>query len=369
MELLGAAVKSADGDMDGLVAKARQQEYLLESANMFLDAQQRIRNENGARMREQLQLEEKITEELGAAGVAALKLAGVDINSGISEAAKSAAILAGNLGISLNAALSLQNLQGSLEYSGRGEDPRDFGSGYVPPVLPDSMTGRGGGGAKVDQYAADLEALKTSLMTEREVLEQWKLEQDTLLADQRAIELLGIEEHNQAKLRLEEEYTERLAEINGGYHGAALDQAQTFFGDMATAMQSGNDKMVAAAQAFAYIEALINAYRAYNQVIADPSLPWFAKIPAAVGVLGAGLKTVQSIKSLGGSASASAGGTSSAAGVTATSSAAEVAPQTQTVIQLEGTMAEVVGPMLDAIIKGIQSESDDGVIITGIQTA
>lgn len=369
MELLGAAVKSADGDMDGLVAKARQQEYLLESANMFLDAQQRIRNENGARMREQLQLEEKITEEIGAAGVAALKLAGVDINSGISEAAKSAAILAGNLGISLNAALSLQNLQGSLEYSGRGEDPRDFGSGYVPPVLPDSMTGRGGGGDKVDQYAADLEALKTSLMTEREVLEQWKLEQDTLLADQRALELLGIEEHNQAKLRLEQEYNERLAEVIAMGEETKLSLTLGGASDVLSAIGQFNEKAFKLAKVAAAAQALVSTLQGSAEAL---KLPYPFNLIAAAQVAAKGFSLVAAIKGVssgGGSSSVSAGGTSSSAGVTATSSAASVSPQTRAIIQVEGGRTRFTVDELNDIVSGVQGLSEDGVIITGFQTA
>ncbi|MCP4493644.1 MAG: hypothetical protein GY820_41035, partial [Gammaproteobacteria bacterium] len=61
--------------------------------------------------------------------------------------------------------------------------------------------------------------------------------------------------------------------------------------------------------------------------------------------------------------------TSSSAGVTATSSAAEVAPQTNAIIQVESGRSRFTVEEINDIITGIQSESDDGVIITGIQTA
>lgn len=53
----------------------------------------------------------KLASEIGQAATNALALAGVDITSPISSASKAAAQLAANLGISLNAAISLQNLQ------------------------------------------------------------------------------------------------------------------------------------------------------------------------------------------------------------------------------------------------------------------
>lgn len=219
---------------------------------------------------------------------------------------------------------------------------------------------RGGGGSRVDEFARDLEALRNSLRTEREVVDEWYMQQQEILANRRAMEILGIEGHNQAKLRLEQEYLDRLNGINTGYHGTALDQAQTFFGDMASALQGGNDKMIAAAQAFASVEALINAYRAYNQVIADPTLPWFAKIPAAVGVLSAGLKTVSAIKSLSGSSS----GTSASAGVTATSSAPQ-AQQTRAIVSVQSGRSRFTLDEINDIVAQLQDQSSDGVIIEG----
>ncbi len=80
---------------------------------------------------------DKVREEIGDAATQALILAGVDITSGISDAAKEAAILAGNLGIALDAAYSLQNARSSKVYSGRGGDPRKIeatGSSYQSDV-------------------------------------------------------------------------------------------------------------------------------------------------------------------------------------------------------------------------------------------
>lgn len=233
----------------------------------------------------------------------------------------------------------------------------------LPPRQRD-RGGRGGGGSRVDEFARDLERLRESLRTEREVVDEWYAQQQEILANRRAMEILGIEGHNQAKLRLEEEYLDRLRGINQGYQGSALDQAETFFGDMASALQGGNSKMIAAAQTFASIEALINAYRAYNQVIADPTLPWFAKIPAAAGVLAAGLRTVSSIKSLGGGSS----GTSATAGVTA-SSPTTAPQQTRAIISLQGGRSRFTVEEINDITRQLQGQSDDGVIIEGFTRA
>lgn len=322
---------------------------------------------------------------------AARKLAGdlAGAASGIAAAIDPAIDSAAALKNELAAALSLLNAvnrQESLTYSGRGGDPRQFEEGgrlssdvytadmnYTDPqdiidkfnAKAAKAASRGGSKSKggrgaVDPYQKNLEALTKSLQTERETIDAWYVESQSLIDDRRSIELLGVEGHAEAKLRIEQEYQERLADIQGAYQGDALHRTETFMGSMAAALQGGNDKMQAAAQAFASVEALINAYRAYNQVMADPSLPWYAKIPAAAGVLAAGMKTVQSIKSLSGSG----GGSATSSAPSAGSSTTTTTPQ-RAIIQLEGSMAQVVGPMMDTIIKTLQKDSKDGVIIEG----
>ena len=110
---------------------------------------------------------------------------------------------------------------------------------------------------------------------------------------------------------------------------------------------------------FASVEALINAYRAYNQVLADPTLPWFAKIPAAVGVLAAGMKTVQSIKGLsGGSGGGSTGAPSGVSGST------QQAPQRQAIVEIRGPdwIQNLVQPMVEEIYE--QTRDGTRVIFT-----
>jgi hypothetical protein len=107
-----------------------------------------------------------IESGMSQAAVNALILAGVDLASPISAAAKEAAALAGSMGIALSDALSLINLRADQQYSGRGGDPRDFmeggsksySEGFRPfvPVIPKSSGGGGGGGAIKTDPLADL---------------------------------------------------------------------------------------------------------------------------------------------------------------------------------------------------------------------
>ena len=143
-------------------------------------------------------------------------------------------------------------------------------------------------------------------------------------ANAQELEVLG--GHNEAKLRLEEEYQRRLSEIQNGYSGDSLTQAKTFFGEMADAMQSGNEKMLRIAKVFSAAQALINSYQAYTEVLKDPTLPWFARIPAAVGILSAGMGMVNAIKGVG------QGGSATASPAAATANAAPQMTQVANIV-------------------------------------
>jgi hypothetical protein len=70
-----------------------------------------------------------IESGMSQAAVDALRFAGVDLSSGVSAAAREAAVLAANMGIALSDAISIRNMRASETYSGRGGDPRDFMAG------------------------------------------------------------------------------------------------------------------------------------------------------------------------------------------------------------------------------------------------
>ena len=166
-----------------------------------------------------------------------------------------------------------------------------------------SVGGRRGGGRGGGARTPRIDALIRSLQTEREVIDAWRADSLEKLNNANAEELEALGGHNEAKLRLEQEYQERLQGLRTGYNGDALTQAGTFFGDMATALQGGNEKLAAIGEKFAKAEAVVNAIRAYSQVAADPTLPWFAKIPAAISVAGA---VTAAASSLGGGSGGSA---------------------------------------------------------------
>ena len=112
-----------------------------------------------------------LNDDIGEAAVSALRFAGVDITTGVSEAAKAAAVLAANLGVSLNAAYSMINLRGGdSATASRGnamaewQRRRDAALGITNQAnleeipLPDWLTGKNGGGSDKTPYIEQLKA-------------------------------------------------------------------------------------------------------------------------------------------------------------------------------------------------------------------
>lgn len=340
-----------------------EQTNLIESANMFLEAQQRIRNENGAEMARQVKLEQQLTDEIGAGAVEALKLAGVDL-SNLDDAARRAAALASSMGVAYGEAYALANV--TFAPSGGGLTP-DMPDLLPPASTPDPGRVGGGGGSRVDEFARDLEALRTSLRTEQEVVDEWYSEQQELLSERRAMEILGIEGHNEAKLRLEQEYQERLGEINKSSTGGNLGVLQDFFGEAEGLMQSGNDKLFKIGQAAAIANAVVNghsaAVAAWEKGMQSGGPPLAAAFTAlSLARTGAQIAAIKSASS--GSSGGAGSGTS--AGVTATGTAQPAPARQDAVIQLEGALADVLAPLMDNIVSELQSRSEDGVNIVGV---
>lgn len=273
----------------------------------------------------------------------ALEMATINVEAALSRAAQAGADLSASLPMTTGIGLS-------------PDDPNLLPPPRRPPPVRPTRPGRSGGGGSARDPA--IEALINSLKTEDEILTEWREEGLTTLAEANAKELEVLGGHAEAKLRLEEEYQRRLSDMRGGYHGDGLAQAQTFFGEMAMAMQGGSEKMLRIAKVFGAAESLVNSYRAYTAVLADPSLPWFARVPAAVSVLSAGLGMVSAIKGV------SAGGGASAGAAAAGASAAPAAPVERRVAEFRFVGGNVLDPR--AIVDAMNDAYDQGYQIKGV---
>lgn len=180
--------------------------------------------------------------------------------------------------------------------------------------------GGGGGGGKggKDQFAADLERLQQQLLSKAEIELAAYQEQQTMLEQALDKKLVTQEQYNEMMQVAQRQHQEKMRDIDVWRYGDGLEKTEAFMGAMADALQSGNEEMQRVGKIFGAAEALINALRAFNQVLADPKLPWYAKIPQAMTVLAAGMKTVQAIKGGGGAGSV---GKSAAATTAATAAA------------------------------------------------
>ena len=173
--------------------------------------------------------------------------------------------------------------------------------------------GGGGGGGGVNPVVGQLESLRTSLLTQEEAqMASYQRQQETL---QSALEqrLITQQEYQALMEQAQSQHSDTMSNIDAYRYGSGLQQAEAFFGDMADALASGNEEMMRIAKVFGAAEALINAWRAYSQTLADPTLPFLAKFAAAAKVLAAGLGAVNAIKGAGkGGGGASGGGAVSA---------------------------------------------------------
>lgn len=238
-------------------------------------------------------------------------------------------------------------------------------------VEPFDFDGMGAGGAGgiggaagiENTFAQRMEALMTGLATEREAADLWKQESLATLTEAREMENISQLEHNEYKLRVEQEYQDRLAGIKSEGIAGSLGETSKMFGDWNKLAGGGHKKLLKAEKAFAAAEMLINTYRGAAQVLADKETPWWAKVAAAGSIIAAGMGFIGSIKGGGGSGGGSAGGVSrGASGVSATTTASEPAEPQRVLLDFQG-QGLVSVEMLAEIISGIQEESKNGSII------
>lgn len=248
----------------------------------------------------------------GVTGAVQGLLAWIQELPGAAAAARSEIVALESLGMDTGTPLAAD---GNLLPPGEGSVTTSPRPRRAPPMLGETDTGSGGGkgggggGGKTSQR---IEALLADLQTEREILDEWYQESLELLNGATDAQLEALGGRHEAMERLEEEHMERLREIRDEGQGGILADAETFFGEMASAFAAGGDRMAKAARIFGALEAAANVGRAQAQVLADPTLPWWRKIPAMLSIGAAGAKVVASIR--GGGSGGGGGGASSGGG-------------------------------------------------------
>jgi hypothetical protein len=335
---------------------------------------------------ENLNIVELMKAGITASTVQAMQLAGVDMQSPLTDAANEAARLAEELGISYQTAVNLSllnargpasDLRGGRSAGAGGEEvvsQSAMREGFLDQLDPDRnnptrttrRSGGGGGGRQTPEEirAADLELLIESLKTESEVVAEWHQTSMENLDSANDQELTILGGHQAAKERLEAEHQRRLAGMRTGYNGDGLTQAATFFGQMEGAMQGSSEKMLRISKVFGAARSLINSYQAYTEVLKTPDMPLWMRIPAAVGVLSAGLGMVSAIKGVsagGGGVSTGAAAQSSAPTPTAETGGAPSINRSVTLIGDRGFSREQIEQIIELANEG----QENGIRIRG----
>ena len=119
------------------------------------------------------------------------------------------------------------------------------------------------------------------------------------LADSHLLERGMLQQHNEYKLEIEQMYQQQLAAIRQQEKAQTLTHYGDLFGNMASIFEAGGKKTFGIAKAFSIAQGLMNSYRAYTEVLADPSLIGrpFLRQALAASTLAAGLAQVASMRS------------------------------------------------------------------------
>lgn len=201
-----------------------------------------------------------------------------------------------------------------------------------PSTIPGAggRTGGGGGRSGPSERQTSLEALIEGLRTERETLEVWHAEKLGLIAQYSDAELAAIGGRNEAKLRLEEEYQERLSGIVSSESDFRMAETASMFEAMSGIAEVGGRKMLKVQATLSAASTMIAAYETAMKAAAEAkTIP--GRIAAYAKFLALGLGAVAKIKAAG--SGSGGGGGSASAGSTTTPEAPPCQPVT---VSLQG---------------------------------
>lgn len=223
------------------------------------------------------------------------------------------------------------------------------------PVTPSGRGGPpeplGGGGAGLDD--GRLESLIEQLQTEQELAEQFRTDGLAALEAASAQELEVLGGINEAKLRLEEEYQDRLAGIKQKARETDLSMTLGAGSEILSALGQFNDKALKLAKVAGAAQALISTYQGAAEAL---KLPFPANLAAAAAVTAKGLGLVAAIKGV--SSSGGGGAAGAAAGAVSGASSAATA-QTPLQVSLTGINPGDIftGNQLSGLFDSLQDEA------------
>ena len=332
--------------------------------------QERLLGEQMALTGDQLKINDTILklmrDGLSASAIDALLLSEVDMVSGVDAAAIAAAELAAKLKISLEEAAKLKAL---------ADDPLDpFGGAgrFIPEQSPSweqqgidaEENGNGNrNGQQADPLKGELERLQESLMSQEELEIASNERRQEVLRQALEQKYLTQQEYDALMEEQALSHKEVLDRLDHQRQQSAISGYATMFGNMATIFASGGGKLVKIAKAFSIAQGLLNSYRAYTEVLADPTLIGrpFLRQALAASTLAAGLAQVASMRSTSMGGGGGGGGASSASGAGAAAAQAPAQTSNQVAISLTGgdmfsrdQVIQLINSINDAVDDGAQ---------------
>jgi len=218
---------------------------------------------------------------------------------------------------------------------------------------PDTLPGAGGGAGRGAEDTR-LEDLVESLKTERELVEQFRAEGLELLASASEAELEALGGINEAKLRLEEEYQNRLAGIKQKGRETDLSMTLGAGAEVLGALGQFNDKALKLAKVAGAAQALVSTFQGAAEAL---KLPYPYNLVAAATVAAKGLSLVAAIKGV----SSSGGGGAAGGGGTASAASAATPSQSPLDVRLSGLGPgdSITGSQLSGLFDRLQDEAGD----------
>ena len=235
-------------------------------------------------------------------------------------------------------------------------------------LLPPGPSQDGGGrssrsGRRGPEGNPRLERLIEDLKTEREIVEEWRQEGMELLNQANEQELEALGGHAEAKLRLEQEYQERLNRIKEMGQKADLQTVLKGGSQILGALGAFNEDALKLSQAFAAAEAFVSTMKGAAKELEKGTFGF----ATAAAVIAKGLGFVAAIRGVGASSSGATGIGAAGGGAGGAAGAAQAAPQPQPVsrevaIRLEGGDNFSRGQVIN-LINGINEAVEDGAVV------
>ena len=243
--------------------------------------------------------------------------------------------------------------------------------------MPTAVTGSGGvgggtGGASggLSDRQSGLDSLISELRTEQETLDVWRAENLAKIAEYSDAELAAIGGRNEAKLRLETEYQEKLKGIVDAEKNYRLTETGNMFDALASVAAAGGKKALRAQAVLSAASALISGYEAAMKAAAEAkTIP--GRIAAYAQFVGMGLKAAATIRSAGGAGGGGGGGGGGGSSATAPATSAAPARPQEVILDYSATAdpamralaAALLGPMIDQL----QKASKTGINIVAVR--